>query len=463
MSRVVTGISLRVAASVVSAGALGIAGTAVAARASAVSTPITLPCSPPSGAVSCHPASRTPTLAVNGAVQQIRQIVQCGSKMYAVGRFTRLRSHGQTIHRSNAFSFSATSPYTITNWRPDVNGEVNSIAVGGNCSTAYLGGSFGRVHGASAHNIAAVSISTGALRTRFRHDANKEVDTIVLHRGHLLVGGTFTQINGASHSYYVGLNPTTGVNDRYINLHISGHYSFRGVEANATRVYNQQVSPGGTRLLAEGDFTSVSGRRRQQIFMLSLRTRRATLNAWTSKSFYRNCATIEPFYIRAASWSPDGSTVYTADTGFHPNGGSTKGRRSGLCDAAAAFPAASRTVSLKWINYTGCDSLYSTAAGNGIAYFGGHERWADNRSSCNSPGRYAINAPGMVGLSASGGSVTFDPTRSRGLGADDMLLTKAGLWIASDTFDASKKDGSWCGSSYTTPQYGYAGLCFLRS
>ena len=41
---------------------------------------------------------------------------------------------------------------------------------------------------------------------------------------------------------------------------------------------------------------------------------------------------------------------------------------------------------------------------------------------------------------------------ARGLGADDMLLTGAGLWIASDNFDGSTN----CG-----PVSGLAGICFL--
>jgi hypothetical protein len=43
-------------------------------------------------------------------------------------------------------------------------------------------------------------------------------------------------------------------------------------------------------------------------------------------------------------------------------------------------------------------------------------------------------------------------SRSRGQGADDMLITSAGLWIASDNLDGSEM----CGG--TT---GLAGLCLL--
>jgi len=43
-------------------------------------------------------------------------------------------------------------------------------------------------------------------------------------------------------------------------------------------------------------------------------------------------------------------------------------------------------------------------------------------------------------------------SRSRGHGADDMLLTNAGLWIASDNFGGNTQCGGVSG---------YAGICFL--
>jgi len=58
----------------------------------------------------------------------------------------------------------------------------------------------------------------------------------------------------------------------------------------------------------------------------------------------------------------------------------------------------------------------------------------------------------MEGLSPSTGLLTFNPTRARGLGADDMLVTRAGLWIASDNFQGSDT----CGGVG-----GHAGICLL--
>ncbi len=49
-------------------------------------------------------------------------------------------------------------------------------------------------------------------------------------------------------------------------------------------------------------------------------------------------------------------------------------------------------------------------------------------------------------------------SRGRGLGADDMLLTPTGLWIASD--NAQNSDA--CGKTATGAlAHGHAGLCFL--
>jgi hypothetical protein len=412
------------------------------------------PASAQTGPVSPKPANGTPQLAPTGTTEQVRQLVQCGGIMYAVGRFTSISWNGTTYTRHNAFSFRATAPFTVSSWNPNVNGKVNSIALSAKCGTAWLGGTFTSIHGTAVKNIAAVSTSTGAVNTSFRHNANGQVETLLRHSGHLLTGGYYTSINGStSNKYMTSLNPSTGKDDGFIHLNISGNYQFPGVGSNPTRVYNQQLSHGGTLDLVEGDFTSVGGKARRQIFMLSVDGSSATVTGWTSAEFNRNCATSEPFYVRAASWSPDDSTVYIATTGFHPADQSPGNYPwTGLCDVAAAFPATRATVSHKWINYTGCDSLYSTAADASTAYFGGHERWSQNPSGCNFAGPGAILAPGMEGLSPSTGRLTFNPTRSRGLGADDMELTSAGLWIASDNLFGANRCGGVSG---------HAGICLL--
>ena len=413
-----------------------------------------------SGPVSPVPDMGTPALAPTGKTEQIRQLVQCGGTMFAVGTFTEISQSGVTQSRNNVFSFSATAPYTITSWTPDVNGTVDSIALTSSCTHAYIGGSFTMVDGTAATNIAYIRTYNNTMVQGWLHSANGEVDTLLLTpNGHLLAGGKFTSINGSSaHHYYASLNPSTGKDDGYLNLNISGHYVYPNVAQNSTSVYNQQLSPGGGQVLVEGVFSSVESSPRQQIFMMNLGNH-GNVNDWDSTEFNQHCATKHPFYVKAAAFSPDGSTIYVADTGFAPDGWKNTFPLTGLCDAVAAFPA-SRVGGLthEWVNYTGCDSYYSVAADSSSVYVGGHERWANNANGCNAAGPGAVSAKGMDGFTTSGTLLENSAgtaglySRGRGLGADDMLITPAGLWIASDNFEGTNTCGGVSG---------FAGICFL--
>ncbi|HEX4432631.1 MAG TPA: PKD domain-containing protein [Frankiaceae bacterium] len=430
------------------------------------------------GPVSSIAATWTPSIATSGTdgtIETIRQVVPCGSLMYAVGSFTQITQGGNLYTRNNVFSFNA-STGAMTSWAPTItpgnvgstgSGAVNSIALSADCSTAYLGGVFTAVNGTKVSNIAAVSTTTGALVTTFGHTAAGQVATVVRSGSHLLVGGYFSGVNGSTKPYMVSLNPANGLDDGYINLSISGNYNYkdqsnRQVGANPTRVWNTTMSPDGTKLLVMGDFTSVAGQQRQQIFMLDLGASSATLDAWYSSEFNQYCDVSEPFYLQDASWSPDMSKIYTASTGYKPASGAgwrTSDPRAGLCDAAAAFPSTSVGNNTHlWVNYTGCDSLFSTAADTNTVYIGGHERFANNPNGCDAAGPGAISAPGMSGLSSSTGLLLANPTRARGNGADDELVTSAGLWIASDNAENSSN----CGLNLDgTPGLNHAGLCFL--
>jgi len=441
--------------------ALGASGAALCALAVSVAGAPPSPAAALPQRVSPVPAAGTPALVASGTTEQVRQLVQCGATMYAVGSFTRIGQGGVTYRRANVFSFGARAPYRVTSWAPAVNGTVNSIALTSDCAHAYIGGRFSKVDGSAASNIAYIRTYNNTMVQGWAHHANAQVDTVLrAPNGHLLVGGAFTSINGSSRRYYVSLSLATGRDDGYLNLHVSGRYAFPGADPNRTAVYNQQLSPGGSRLLAEGTFTRVQGKARQQIFMLDL-GRHGDLSDWHSPEFSRFCAASHPFYVKAAAWSPDGSTVYAATTGFHPQNWRRTFPLTGLCDAVAAFPATRRGgLAHTWVNYTGCDSLSAVAADSGAVYAAGHERWGNNARGCNAAGPGAIASPGMGGytpgrtggrlLTAPGGAGLY--SRGRGLGADDMLVTGAGLWIASDNLDGTDR----CGGVG-----GHAGICFL--
>lgn len=425
----------------------------------------------PGTGVLAKPVTGTPHFSVTDTnpTEQVRQLVQCGGTMYAVGSFYNILQGSSTFARQNAFSFSATAPFTVTSWAPQVNGTVNSIAFqNGNCSDAYIGGSFTSINGTAVKNIAEINTTTGAVVKSFAHNASAQVDTLSVVttqalKTHLLVGGYYKSINGSSaNPYMTSLDPTTGKDDGFVHLGISGHYQYTGVSSNPTRVYNQALSNGGTLDLVMGDFTSVGGKSRQQIFELNVGGSSATVTGWTSSAFNGHCVDQEPFYVQAASWSPDDSTIYIGTTGRNAYGRPANSfPLTGLCDVAAAFPATQSSVQPSWVNYTGCDSLFSTAADASTAYFAGHERWSMNPNGCNYQGPGAYTATGLEGLQPTTGALYLNSNksnpsgyyeRSRGNGADDMLVTSAGLWIASDNFGNSQTCGFVSGLS---------GICFL--
>lgn len=423
------------------------------------------PAAAQTGPVSPTPVAGTPTLVATGTTEQVRQIVQCGGTMYAVGTFTSISGDVNgtttTVSVNNIFSFSATPPFQLTGWAPSTNGTVNSIALTSDCGHAYIGGSFTKVDGVSADNIAYIRTYNNTLVNDFGHDANGAVNTVLLTpNGHLLVGGQFTTINGNSkHAYYASLNPSNGSDDGYLDLGVSGHYTYPGSDTNTTEIYNQQLAPDGDYVLAEGVFTKVQGQQRQQIFMLHLAKPSGNVTPWTSDEFNTYCSDNHPLYVKSAAWSPDGQTVYLADTGFHPYNWGKQFPLTSLCDVAVAFPSTLATVSQSWANYTGCYTLLSVAADSSAVYIGGHELYGDNPNGCKSAGPGSVSAPGMGGLDPSNGDLMLNSggtaglySRSRGLGADDMLVTSAGLWVASDNMDGNTS----CGG-----QSGYSGICFL--
>jgi hypothetical protein len=472
-------------AALASAVTLGLAGYAAPAGATPA-TPHTARTAL-SGGVSGEAAVGTPQLNKTGTSQEvIRQLVECGGTMYAVGRFTSINQGSTNFARNNIFRFSATAPYTVdSSWAPTVNGQVNTIAFnGGNCADAYIGGQFTTVNGMAASNIAEIDTTSGNVVSGFGHSANFPVWTIVPVNGHLLVGGDFTFINGSHNERMASLSPGTGQDDGFVHLNISGDYQYCAAggkpctKSHHSEVYNQQLSHGGTLDLVEGHFTSVGGVPRQQIFMLNLAGTTATVTGWTSPEWdgsdptnfpYYQCWPSEAFYIRSAAWSSDDSTVYLATTGFHPAQNPAVGTapRTGLCDSVSAFPATQTSVTHTWLEYSGCDSYYSVGADSTTVYAAGHPRWAENSHGCNKAGTGAVPDAGLQGFDPSNGQVVLNSggtamySMSRD-NADSMMFTTApaGLWIGSvNRYTVNK-----CGDLTGPPGHNsadHAGICFL--
>ena len=367
--------------------------------------------------VSANPADWTPklqNLVTNTATHAFAQI---GSTMYAGGQFTSVNG----VARTNIVAFNATTG-TLTSFRPNVNGAVWGLAAAPD-GKLFIGGYFTSVNGVPRRGVAKLDPVTGAVDPTFVSPLSGNVSDLKYACGRLFVGGWFSR-------KLLALNPTTGADTGYLNLGISGSVTS---SSTATHVYRFAVSPTCTRLAAIGNFTTVSGQTRSRAFMVALGTTSGSLDAWYYQPLTRMCAASSlPVYLKGVDFSPDGSYFAIASTGFVPQSGDLFVT---LCDATARFETAiANPARPTWINYTGGDSLHSVAITGVAVYVGGHQRWLDNPNGRDSAGPGAVSRPGIGALNpATGKSLTWNPTRTRGVGAKALFVTGAGLWVGSDT------------------------------
>ncbi len=406
--------------------------------------PATPPPPPPpvaSGVVSANPADYTPQIPL-GSSDAIYAYAQVGDTMYSGGSFALLGN----ASRSNIGAFSATTG-ALSIFAPTVNGPIWSITPLPNGQLA-IGGDFSSVNGVARRGLAVVDGQTGAVNTAFNAQLSGMVYDAKLVNGQLIIGGEFTKRLQA-------VNPTTGADTGYINLAVSG-----------TRVSRFAVNAQGTSLVAVGKFDSVSGQARRQAFMVNLGSTAASLSSWYYQPLLKQCSiTTDAAYIRGVAFSPDGSYFVLDGTGYTSKAGDLG---STICDAAARFETATLAPSKPtWINYTGGDSLYSVAISSTAIYVGGHNRWLNNPYGSDTCGVGCVARPGIGAIDpVSGKALSWDPQRTRGIGAKALYLTPAGLWVGFDTgyggkLGCSNPGGSNHDDCAGLPLENHAGIGFM--
>jgi hypothetical protein len=426
------------------------AGTSPVAFAALVSA--VLVAAPPARAVqagqptvvSAVPASFTPDVN-DGTVFAIAQV---GPKIILGGTFTSISPQDDQIAvytQPNVVAFDATTG-TIdqTGFLPVVNGKVDTVIPGPRPHQVYIGGSFTQVDG-RAMRVALLNTNTGALAPSWHPSSiNNTVSKLVLAGGRLYVAGAFTTVGVTSHEGLATVNPTTGKVTPYVQLAFTGHHNYgtkcqpakRKCAPGETGVKSLDVDPAGTRLVAVGNFTKVSGAARDQVAMLKLGQSSATVDThWATDAYTARClAKSFDSYIRDVQFAPDGSYFVIAATGG--TGTNSDGTKSS-CDSAARYQTdrTGRDVRPLWIDYTGEDSLWTVAVTGTAVYVGGHQRWLNNPHGLNVAGAGAVPRPGLAALSpVSGLPLSWNPGRNpRGAGCFALLATGTGLWIGSDT------------------------------
>ena len=373
--------------------------------------------------VSTNPVNYTPNIT-NGAAYKS---AEANGMLYVGGSFTSVTAAAGTtptgtFTRNHILAFNAATGSISTSFAPNVNGAVWAIVPSG--TSLYIGGSFSSVNGVARRGLAKIDATTGAVDTSFNAALTSgNVTEAALVSGRLIISGTFPK-------KILAVNPATGANTGYINVAVTGSVASN---AGPVEVYRFAVNPAGTKLVGVGNFTTVGGATHYRAFMLDLGSTAASVSAWRYTPLQQMCAASSlPDYMRDVDFSPDGSYFVFVSTGFVPLSGQVG---IALCDAASRFETANLSPARPtWINYTGGDTLHSVAVTDQAVYVQGHQRWLNNPQGRDNAGPGAVSRPGIGAIDPTTGlALAWNPTKDRGVGGKDLLVTARGLWVASDT------------------------------
>src|SRR4051812_20963719 len=335
-----------------------------------------------SSIVSAVPGDRTPQILDTSATvtEKVLAMARVGNRIVVAGVFTQVRDDnangGTTYGRTNVFAFDPVTGAVDPGFNPVLNGVVNTVLAGADGTTGYLGGTFTQLNGASSRNVIQLVLATGA-RTAFRAPLlNGWTNDLALVGGRLIVGGRFTTVGGVAHGGLASLDPTTGALDPYMGIDVALHHNYpdRGSANAAVGVENFDVTPDGTRMIVIGNFRQAEGLTRDQAFMVLLQPTGAVVDPnWNTTGFTSVCNGGRfDSWVRDVQFSPDGSYFVVVATGGPYVGP--------LCAAASRWEttAPGQAVTPRWVANTGGDTLFTVAISGSAVYLGGHERWMNN-------------------------------------------------------------------------------------
>ncbi|MEP7089801.1 MAG: PKD domain-containing protein [Nocardioidaceae bacterium] len=411
--------------------ATGLMGTlAVAPPAQAADTGLTAPQS--GRIVSEAPSTKTPNI-LDGTVYSIAQV---GNLIIVGGQFTQVQNAGSTatLTRKNILAFDATTGVVSTDFVPEANGTVYKVQAAADGSSVYIGGSFTSIFGATAKNLVEADVPTATRVTGFKPPSiDGAVRDLEVTGRHLWVAGKFTHFGGSARAALGTLNATTGAADPYFSGVFAGLHN-PSVTGAVTDVLQLSTNAANTQLVAVGNFLTVDGASRAQIVKLDISGASSyQLSGWNTNLYKSGCSPKFDTYMSDVEFAPDGSYFAVSTTGAW--GGPTSNQGTSGCDVVARFESGTSTLSAPtWTAYTGGDTTWTIEVTDNVIYAGGHQRWQNNPTAGDAAGQGAVERTGIAALNpVNGMAYSWNPTRTRGVGIQDMMATSQGLYVGSDT------------------------------
>jgi PKD repeat protein len=390
--------------------------------------------------VSDEPGRNTPSI-LDGTVYSIAQV---GNNIVVGGQFTQVNngSGTPTFTRIGVLAFNASTGKILPNFAPDPLGIVYKVLPAADGKSVYVAGSFGSAAGQSMPGrLFKIDVTTGAVDPNFTAPTvSGDIRDLELVGNHLFLAGKFTHINGVAQKALGTVYADTGKRDPYFNSTIAGVRN--NLAGAVTNILQISVNPQNNRLMAVGNFTSVDGQSRSQIARFDIgnvpsgtdSTVHPSLTTWSTTLYTSACAERFDTYMTDVEYSRDGTYFVVSTTGAYGGASASNAGTSG-CDVVARFEDNQTATSPPtWTAYTGSDSTWTVEVTDNVIYAGGHQRFQNNPSANNVAGPGSVSREGIAALNpVNGMPFSWNPTRARGVGVQDMLATSDGLYVGSDT------------------------------
>lgn len=180
-------------------------------------------------------------------------------RVYIGGKFTRLTdlSTGTVVSRSHLAAFDRQTGDLLP-WAPVADADVRGLAVDPATGEVYAGGYFTSLSGASGPYVAGI-LPDGTVDTQWRPNPNKAVRSIVVDGSSIYLAGLFGSIGGVGRAGVARVNDTTGAADAaWAAKTVGGRPRVIALAAN------------GQDLMIGGSFTSINGAPRSFLGSVSL-------------------------------------------------------------------------------------------------------------------------------------------------------------------------------------------------
>jgi len=396
--------------------------TAGLALAALVAPPAQSMSAPLTQVVSDDPVDNTPHV-VDGTVYAIAEV---GNLVVVGGNFDEVREDGSgTIQNvNNIFAYDPDTGEVDPGFKPNLDNTVDTVAAAPSGNAVIVGGYFGKVNGANWRGLAMLSLADGSRVQSFVGKTNAAVHKVLVRGSRLFVGGRFDSINGVDRTGLAVLNSTTGALDTSFTIEIAESRK-PGIQPKPL-VEEMDATKNGKRLIIVGNFLKVGGISHQQVAMINP-ANNAVLK-FNSPRFNSLCGSSLAHFFSDVEIDPTGTYFALVSRGGYS--------QNDLCDTVTRWEMTPKKAKAQptWINWTGGDTLWSVAVTPAAIYMGGHQRWLDNFGCNNEACPGAVEREGIAAVSPVDGSVLpWNPGRSRGVGAQELVATLRGLYVGSDT------------------------------